>query len=255
MEWSESVRVEGSKEHQRFLESHVDLVRYVAFRIVARLPASVELDDLVHDGILGLLDAVGKFDPDRGVRFRTYAERRVRGAILDGLRLGDWQPRTVRRGRRDLDDAMSRLSAKHGRPAEEEEVAEALGLEISKLRKVVRDSSLGSLLPLDQLADGAEPEVTGDIGQPHAALETKELLESLVEGLARLPARERQVLELYYHEELNMKEIGVVLGVTESRVCQLHGQAASRLRAELRARLSAPACAGASSPATGRSGR
>jgi flagellar biosynthesis protein FlhG len=227
-----------SVERRRFLESHVDLVRYIALRLAARLPATVEVDDLIHDGVLGLFDAVEKFDPRREVRFRTYAERRVRGAILDGLRQRDWQPRTVRRGQRELEEAIVRLGSLHGRAASEEELASAMGLELGQLRQLLQDANTGPIVPLDQLTHDVNPTLppAGDL--PHDALEHRELLECLADELPRLPERERRVLELYYHEGLNMKEVGAVLGVTESRVCQVHAQAAARLRAALSIRLS-----------------
>ena len=237
MEWTDAVRRDGSTERDRFLESHVDLVRYIALRIAQRLPASVEIEDLVQDGVLGLLDAVEKYDPAREVRFRTYAGRRVRGAILDGLRQKDWHPRGVRRGQRELEQTIVRLTSVHRREVGEEELAEAMGLELAQLRQLLRDAATGPILPLDDLTGHADPADHDEAGQPQAALERKELLEALADELTGIPERERKVLELYYHEDLNMKEVGAVLGVTESRVCQLHSQAALRLRAALHARL------------------
>jgi RNA polymerase sigma factor for flagellar operon FliA len=236
-EWSAAVREDNSPERDSFLRSHVDLVRYIALRISSRLPASVEIDDLVNDGILGLLDAVQKYDPVRGVRFRTYAERRVRGAILDGLRQRDWQSRSVRRGQRELEETTIRLSTTQGRAASEEELARAMGLGLTQYRQLLQDASVGQLLPLEEIQCEAPPALATGEAEPHAFLERKQLLEALAEELANLPERERQVLELYYHSGLNMKEVGAVLGVTESRVCQLHGQAATRLRAALNDRL------------------
>ncbi len=242
LDWSEAVRIEGSTEREQFIEANVDLVRYVALRIAPRLPGSVELDDLVHDGILGLLDAVSKFCPDRGVKFRTYAERRVRGAIVDGLRKKDWQPRALRRSRRELEETRARLASQFGREAGEEEIASAMGIELAELHRLMREINTGALITLD---DYMEPVVAGgsDDAPPHSALEKKQLAEALAESIRVLPERELKVLELYYHEGLNMKEVGAVLGVTESRVCQLHTQAAGRLRDMLRERMKAPACA------------
>lgn len=244
LEWSDAVRRRDSPERERFLESHVELVRYVALRLAARLPASVEIDDLIHDGILGLLDAAEKFKPQLNVRFRTYAERRVRGAILDGLRQRDWQPRAVRRGQRELEETMARLGSLHGRAASEEELAAAMGLEPGQLRRLLRQANAGPIIPLDELPRASDRMPTPPDELPHAAVEAGELLECLAEELTRLPERERRVLELYYHEELNMKEVGAVLGVTESRVCQLHAQAAARLRTALKDRLAAPVASG-----------
>jgi len=235
-EWNEAVRAEGAPR-ERFLESHVALVRYVALRIASRLPANVDVEDLVHDGVLGLIDAVQKYDPARRVRFRTYAEQRVRGAILDGLRHRDWKPRTIRRSQRELDQTLARLTTERGSDVTEDEIAAEMGVGVEQLRQLLLDASSGPLLPLDELPCGSHPVLESDDGQPHATLERKELLQALAQELVGLPDRERQVLELYYHEGLNMKEVGAVMGVTESRVCQLHAQAAARLRVALRTRL------------------
>jgi RNA polymerase sigma factor for flagellar operon FliA len=240
-DWSAAVREDGSPERDRFLQSHVDLVRYLALRIASRLPASVEYEDLVHDGILGLLDAAQKYDPARGVRFRTYAERRVRGAILDGLRNRDWRSRAVRRGQREMEETTVRLTSINGRAASEEEIAKAMGMGLAQYRQLLQDASSGPILPLEEVPARSHPTFDDVDSQPHALLERRELLEVLSEELVRLPDRERMVLELYYHEGLNMKEVGAVLGVTESRVCQLHSQAAGRLRAAIKDRMRIPA--------------
>jgi RNA polymerase sigma factor for flagellar operon FliA len=237
--WTEAVRDPASPERPRFLESYLNVVRAVAQQVFTRLPASVEIEDLIHDGILGLLDAAEKYDPSRGTRFTTYAETRVRGAILDGLRRKDWRPRSVRRGRRELDETVTHLSTTFGRPATEEEVAASMGMTIEAYRDLLLETSAGPLLSLDELPQGADPTVTAEGLLPHGALERRQIVEVLAEQVRELPDRERKVMELYYHEGLNMKEVGAVLGVTESRVCQLHSQAASRLRVALHSLLHA----------------
>lgn len=237
--WSEAVRDANAPERQRFLESYLNVVRAVAQHIASRLPSSVETDDLIHDGILGLLDATEKYDPARGTRFSTYAETRIRGAILDGLRQKDWRPRSVRRGRRELDETVTHLSTVYGRPATEEEIATSMGLSIEAYRELLLDASAGPLISLEELPPGADPSVTAEGSLPHGAFERRQMIELLGEQILLLPERERKVMELYYHEGLNMKEVGAVLGVTESRVCQLHSQAATRLRGALLARLHA----------------
>lgn len=236
--WTEAVRDRDSDARARFIESHLDLVKYLALRISARLPAGIDIDDLLHDGILGLLDAVDKFSPSKRVLFRTYAESRIRGSILDGLRQKDWLPRSVRSLRRKLQTALAELSQGTQRSPSEEELAAALNLEPAAFQSAMCDLNIGPLLSLDELTDasGLTP-ATAD--SPAAPLERSDLLQALSEEITRLPERERRVLELYYHEELNMKEVGAVLGVTESRVCQLHAQAASRLRTSLGDRLHA----------------
>ena len=237
--WTETVRDPGSPERPRFLESYLNVVRAVAQQIAARLPASVEIEDLIHDGILGLLDATEKFDPARATRFSTYAETRVRGAILDGLRQKDWRPRSVRRGRRELDETVTHLATAYGRPATEEEIAASMGISLVAYRDLLVETSAGPLLSLEELPHGSDPSVTAEGLLPHGALERRQMIEVLAEQVHLLPERERRVMELYYHEGLNMKEVGAVLGVTESRVCQLHSQAASRLRVALLALLHA----------------
>jgi RNA polymerase sigma factor for flagellar operon FliA len=244
--WTDKARELDSPERARFLESHVDLVRYLALRMATRLPASVDVDDLISDGILGLLDAVEKFDPERSVRFRTYAESRIRGAILDGLRQKDWRPRSVRSLQRNLDETMCQLQSAQNGAITEEQIAAALGVDLQTYRSQLKDLAVGPLLSLDDIPFGGEP-AAGEEGGPHAHIERRDLIEALTEEITRLPERERRVLELYYDQGLNMKEVGAVLGVTESRVCQLHSQAAARLRSALRARMTArPVLAGAS---------
>ena len=239
--WHDEVRVAESSTRSRFLESHLGLVRYLALRLASRLPASVELEDLVHDGIVGLIDAVDRFEPARGVAFRTYAMSRVRGAILDGLRKRDWRPRAVRRGQRELEEVVGQLACARGGPAAEEEIASAMGLGVEEYRAFLQGLSGGPLLSLEDLAPGMDPMETEDSRLPARGLERTEVTEVLTRAVQDLPDRERRVMELYYYEELNMKEVGAVLGVTESRVCQLHAQAAARLRSELRAQLHAGA--------------
>lgn len=252
MAWSESVRRGTGAERMRFVESHLEVVRYLALRVAARLPSSIEIEDLVHDGVVGLMDALDKYDASRGVRFRTYAESRVRGAILDGLRLKDWRPRSVRRSQRELDETVGYLATSRGRPATEEEIAEAMNLDLDSYRELLRELSSGALLSLDDLPPGADSALSSDGAMPHRRLERRELIAALAEELIRLPERERRVVELYYHEGLNMKEIGAALGVTESRVCQLHGQAAARLRAALAGRLHAVPSRDSREPVMGR---
>jgi RNA polymerase sigma factor for flagellar operon FliA len=235
--WSEEVRDRDTTERDRFLESHLELVRYLALRFAARLPASVEIDELVHDGIVGLIDATERFDPRRGVRFRTYAETRIRGAILDGLRQKDWRPRSVRQLQRPIDTTLAELHSVHHRTATEEEIAAALGIGIDEYHTHLIDLASGPLLSIDELPPTLEPPVSESTQRPDAPFEHEELIRSLALEITRLPERERTVLELYYAEQLNMKEVGAVLGVTESRVCQLHSQAAARLRVALTARL------------------
>jgi RNA polymerase sigma factor for flagellar operon FliA len=236
--WSDDVR-RADVTRREFLEAHVDLVRQEARRLAARLPAHVEIEDLIHDGVVGLLDAVEKYDITRGTSFRTYAVTRVRGAILDGLRRHDWRPRALRRGRREIDEAVAHASVREGRPATEDEVAGVLGIDVETYRARLAAINAGPLLSLGDLLPECDPPEESLSRLPGAELERTELFEGLVAALRALPERERRVIELYYYEEMNMREVGAVLGVTESRVCQLHAQAAARLRNALKARLHA----------------
>jgi RNA polymerase sigma factor for flagellar operon FliA len=230
------IREEATRE--ALIEAHFSQVRYIAERLAAKLPPSVECEDLIGAGMLGLLDAVDKFDASRGVMFKTYAEMRVRGAMLDSLRDLDWAPRSLRRRGREVEEAYVKLEQEKGRPASEEEVAAELRLSVREFQLL-----LGDLRGLN--VSGLEVEGEDEAGfqirqvpdnpahSPHAMFETAEKRDRLAAEIDRLPERERQIVALYYLEELTMKEIGAVLGVTESRVSQIHTQAVLRLRAAL----------------------
>lgn len=231
------------------IEEHLPLVKFIADRLASKLPASVERDDLVSAGMIGLLDAVDKFDASRGVMFRTYAERRVRGAILDSLRDLDWAPRSMRRRAREIEAAFVQLEQLHNRPASEEEVAAHLNLSMKEFYRLLQDIRGLTITGLDDARED-EPDVRprqipADSGEtPLARYEQTERSERLADAIDKLPERERQVVALYYLEELSMKEIGLVLNVTESRVSQVHTQAVVRLRgtlSNLRAPLTSPA--------------
>lgn len=222
---------------------HVGLVKALAQRLAQRLPAQVELTDLVSVGVLGLIDAATRYKPSTGVPFDAFARRRVQGAMLDALRDLDWAPRSLRKLRRDLDAAVARLRHELGREPQESEIAAAMHLSLEEYERSleqVRSLELGAMRQLDApTADGTsliELCIDPDEG-PEARLERSELRAHLARALAELPDRERQILALYYEEELTMAEIGEVIGVCESRVSQLRSLALSRLRVSLRAAL------------------
>jgi RNA polymerase sigma factor for flagellar operon FliA len=221
------------------LREHLPMVRFLANRIHERLPQQVEIEDLMSAGIIGLLDAFQKFDPGKKVQFRTYAQFRVRGAILDSLRALDWGPRDLRRKGRAIEEAIRTLSSKLGRAPAENEIAGEMGLTLADYQQLLGELSgleLGSL----NAAPGEESDVevlalvpAGPEDDPFLQCQSSELRSLLADAIADLPERERLVLTLYYYEELTMREVGVTLGVVESRVSQLHSSAMARLRAAL----------------------
>jgi len=221
------------------IEAHLPQVKYIAERLAAKLPPSVDRDDLIGAGLIGLLDAVDKFDPSRGVLFKTYAEMRVRGAMLDSLRDLDWAPRSMRRRAREVEAAYLRIERERGRTAHEEEVALALGLSMQEFQILLGELRGLTVTGLDGSDDdeiGARSRAnipTDSSHTPLALYEQAEMRDHLTAAVEALPERERQVVALYYVEELTMKEIGAVLGVTESRVSQIHTQSVIRLRAAL----------------------
>ena len=231
-------------ERTALVEAHLVQVKYIADRLAAKLPPFVDRDDLVGAGVIGLLDAVDKYDPARGVLFRTYAELRVRGAMLDSLRALDWVPRSLRRRARAVEQTFQRIEQERGRAAHEEEVAAALDLSLAEFHALLAELHGLSVTSLDGAEDDEGRPRTRQIeddpeSRPLTQYERAELRSRLAAAVERLPERERQVVALYYVEELTMKEIGAVLGVTESRVSQINTQAVLRLRSTLPAALAA----------------
>jgi RNA polymerase sigma factor for flagellar operon FliA len=234
-------------DRETFVEEMIPYVKYLAHRIAVGLPASVDIEDLVHYGVLGLLDACDKFDAEKGVKFKTYAETRIRGAMLDGMRAADWVPRSVRKKRRALEEAYRKVEQNTMRPAEDEEVAEALSMNLNEFQALLTDVAGLSLGSLEELLPEGEDRglllrygaKTDEGRSPFTSLERNELRSILVKSIEALPDKERMVLSLYYYEELTMKEIGNVLGISESRVSQLHTKAILRIRTRLHCRQSA----------------
>ncbi|MDH4573313.1 RNA polymerase sigma factor FliA [Salinicola acroporae] len=226
---------QGKIDQHAVIEQYLPMVRRHALSLQVRLPASVELDDLIQAGMLGLLDAMGRYDDAHGASFSTYANQRIRGAMIDELRSRDWMPRSVRRSARALDQAVRRLEQQLGRAPEEREIAREMGISRDEYHQLLTDANNGFLLAYDESdsENGVTAVSEGGPPSPLEALLDADNRANVMAAIDALPEREKLLLGLYYQEELNLKEIGAVLGVSESRVCQLHSQAVSRLRSRL----------------------
>ena len=241
--WRTYRRSRDQALRDRLILTYAPLVKYVAGRLGSGLPAHVDEGDLVSYGLLGLIAAIERYDPDRDVKFETYAIARIKGSILDELRAMDWVPRSVRSRAREIERAMTELEAKLGRAPSDEEIASKVGITKEDLDESLTDISRSSIAALDELwtvsgSGGDQVALIDTIEDeqslaPQDALAQTELREALGEAIARLPEREKLVVTLYYYEELTLREIGEVLGVTESRVSQLHTKAILRLKARL----------------------
>jgi RNA polymerase sigma factor for flagellar operon FliA len=240
--WLEFRRTQDKGLRDRLILTYAPLVKYVAGRLGSGLPAHVDEGDLVSYGLLGLIGAIERYDPERDIKFETYAMARIKGAIIDELRALDWVPRSVRSRAREIERAITELEARLGRAPTDEEIAGKLSITVEELEESLTDISRSSIAALDELwsATGEGDQVslldtledtTGP--KPAEALDETELREALADAIARLPEREKLVVTLYYYEELTLREIGEVLGVTESRVSQLHTKAVLRLKARL----------------------
>ena len=227
--------------------NYTPLIKYIAARLATRLPSHVALDDLISCGTIGLIDAIEKFNPGKKVQFKTYAEFRIKGAMLDELRSLDWVPRSVRRKVTDLERTYSELEKKLGRPATDEETAAALKLDLDGFYKLLDETKTVSFMDIDMLRHkNPIPEDRGSIAEtfaadgtdPFAALNIAEVREVIADAITALPEKEKLTVSLYYFDELTMKEIGEVLGYTESRISQMHSKAMLRLRSKLKNRLS-----------------
>jgi len=237
-------RVTDKRELQ--LMEYLPLVKYIAGRIAIGLPKSVELDDLINAGAVGLIESHNNFDPGKGVKFESYASMRIRGSILDELRAIDWAPRSTRAKSRQMEKAISSLENRLGRSPNEEEIAENLDISLEELFKLLDDLSSTTLLSLDELTYGSDDDKpvplvdtlkSADRGDALSDLERVEMRNLLVDSIEYLSDQERLVIALYYYEELTLKEIGQVMELSESRVSQIHTKAVLSLRAKLRMRL------------------
>jgi len=225
---------QGKINQQEVLQQYLPMVRRQALGLKTRLPSNIELDDLIQAGSIGLLDAMTRYDLSVGATFATFASQRIRGAMIDELRTRDWVPRSVRRNARAVEDAMHRIEQSLGRPAKEREVASAMGLTLSEYQKVLDDTNGSQMLPFDDIDEEHSEGASSRLQTPFAELLNDRNRANLTRAIDALPPRERLLLALCHHEKLNLREIGVVLEVSESRVCQLHAQAIARLQVSMR---------------------
>jgi RNA polymerase sigma factor for flagellar operon FliA len=221
---------------ETLVERYAPLVKRIANHLLGRLPDGVELEDLIQTGLIALLDAARQFSPSKGASFETYASIRVRGAMLDEFRNTDWAPRSVYRKQRQLTAAIRAVENRTGEHAAPREIAEELGVTLDEYFQMVAETTTQRMFSLDDAGGddvASADETVGPAAEPSTELESEEFAEAMAQAIRFLPEREALVMSLYYDEELNLKEIGEVLGVSESRVCQIHGQALARLRARL----------------------
>jgi RNA polymerase sigma factor for flagellar operon FliA len=231
----------GRLDIDAMLHQYSPLVRRLAHQMIAKLPANVEIDDLIQVGMIGLTDALSRFDAGQGVQFETFATQRIRGAMLDELRGADWMSRGTRKQQRDIESAVHRLEQKLGRPPVESEIAKEMGINLSDYQEMLGKVRGTQLIYLEDMSgddgdsDYLDRHVADEGNDPLSLLQDHRMREALVEAIKNLPEREQYVMSMYYEQDMNLKEIAAVLGVTESRVCQLHSQSIARLRVKLRA--------------------
>jgi RNA polymerase sigma factor for flagellar operon FliA len=233
--------VKGKADKNSLLTEHMPLVKRLAHQMKAKLPPSVEVDDLVQAGMMGLLDAINRYEENHGAQFETYAVLRIRGAMLDELRSSDWMPRSTRANMRKVETAMATLQQQLGRPPSESEVAKSLKLSLADYQDLLGDSGGHQLVYYEDFHDeeGSDSfldRYAVDDDDPLKSLLDTDFRQAVIDAIDALPPREKMLMGLYYEEELNLKEIGAVMGVSESRVSQLHTQAVARLRTYLRER-------------------
>lgn len=225
---------QAKDEQTLLIEQHAPLVKRIAYHMLARLPASVQVDDLIQAGMIGLLEASKKYDASKGASFETFVGIRIRGAMLDEMRRGDWVPRSVHKNTRMVAEAVRTIEARTGRDAQDKDIAAELNISLEEYFVILRDSRGGKLFSFDDmLEDGQQLEIKDGGTGPVSQVEQVQFEQALAKAIEELPERERLIISLYYDEELNLKEIGAILGVSESRVSQLHSQCAARLRARL----------------------
>lgn len=221
------------QQQQRIIE-HLGLVKRIAYHLIGRLPSSVQVDDLIQAGMLGLIEAAKNYDPSQGASFETYASIRVRGSMLDEVRHVDWSPRSLHKKMRELGEAMRKIENETGREARDHEVAQVMGISLDEYHAIIRDSVNSRMFSIDQAdEEGHSLSLSSDEKDPPGVLQKESFTRALASCISELPEREQMVMSLYYNDELNLKEIGLVLNISESRVCQIHGQSLAKIRLKL----------------------
>jgi RNA polymerase sigma factor for flagellar operon FliA len=230
----------GRLDNNTLIKQYSPLVRRLAHQMIAKLPANVEVDDLIQVGLIGLTDALSRFDAEQGVQFETFATQRIRGAMLDELRGGDWMSRGTRRQQREIEVAVHKVEQRLGRAPREDEIAAEMGLPLAEYQELLGKVRGTQLVYLEDMSgddgddDYLDRHVADESANPMAMLQDHRMREALVAAIKNLPEREQFVMSMYYEHDMNLKEIAAVLKVTESRVCQLHSQSIARLRVKLR---------------------
>jgi len=223
-------------QKEDMVDKHAQLVKRIAYHLKSRLPANIQLDDMIQSGMIGLLEAASNYDAAQGASFETYASIRIRGAMLDEIRKNDWAPRSVHRNSRRVAEVVRKIENDKGRDARDSEIAEALEMEMDEYNRILQDASGHKILSFEEIGIGDES-ILDNIPNPQNGvldvLQKDDLNQHVANAIAGLPERERMVMALYYAEELNLREIGAVLGVSESRVSQIHSQAVIRLQSRL----------------------
>jgi len=240
--WDKFIKSADQQIRDYFVIKYAPLVKYVAGKVSMGMPQNIEFDDLVSYGVFGLIDAISKFDPARGIKFKTYAMTRIRGAIFDELRSIDWIPRSIRQKAKQVEQIISELENKLGRTVEDEEIAREMGIPNEELQSLLNKLSGTSMLSLNDIwylgDDNDELSILETLEAPEnmnpdLLIEKQEIRDYIIDAIKKLPDKEKKVIVLYYYEDLTLKEIGEVLEVTESRVSQLHTKAIMRLRGRL----------------------
>lgn len=222
--------------YDELMTEYAPFVKRIAYHMITRLPSSIQLEDIVQTGMIGLFEALKGYDMSKGASFETYARIRIQGSMIDEVRRCDWTPRSVYKKSRELSEAIRQIESEHGRHATDSEIAEHMQLGIEEYYRMVKDAAGCQLLSYEDIASAggcADEYKSCDFNNPLKELQESDFKQGLVNKIENLPEREKMVMALYYDEEFNLREIGEILGITEGRVCQIHGQALLRLRARM----------------------